>query len=152
MVHQELTLLFVYDADFSIRLRENCQKSFGSVRRDRVYCSYAEKCGTERVSVLNPASFGKLVRIIFPNVQTRRLGVRGESKYHYVDLTIREPNPNTPTEIPEKNAEATPSRQKMADKSQEKCDFITLKVVLLFVSFKSDIPFQYLATTEHHQY
>jgi regulatory factor X len=47
-------------------------------------------CGTERVSVLNPASFGKLVRIIFPNVQTRRLGVRGESKYHYVDLTVIE--------------------------------------------------------------
>ena len=37
---------------------------------------------------LNPASFGKLVRIIFPNVQTRRLGVRGESKYHYVDLSL----------------------------------------------------------------
>jgi regulatory factor X len=29
-----------------------------------------------------------LVRIIFPNVQTRRLGVRGESKYHYVDLSL----------------------------------------------------------------
>lgn len=56
-----------------------------------MYCSYAEKCGTERVSVLNPASFGKLVRAIFPNVQTRRLGVRGESKYHYVDLTLKEP-------------------------------------------------------------
>lgn len=55
-----------------------------------MYCCYAEKCGTERVSVLNPASFGKLVRIIFPNVQTRRLGVRGESKYHYVDLTVIE--------------------------------------------------------------
>lgn len=72
------------------RLKENCRKSSGSVRRDRVYCCYAEKCGTERVSVLNPASFGKLVRIIFPNVQTRRLGVRGESKYHYVDLTVIE--------------------------------------------------------------
>lgn len=76
-----------------IRLRENCRKSNASVRRDRVYCCYAEKCGTERVSVLNPASFGKLVRIIFPNVQTRRLGVRGESKYHYVDLSIIEPEP-----------------------------------------------------------
>lgn len=40
--------------------------------------------------MLNPASFGKLVRIIFPNVQTRRLGVRGESKYHYVDLSVIE--------------------------------------------------------------
>ncbi|QGA16872.1 hypothetical protein EYB26_004542 [Talaromyces marneffei] len=71
-------------------LKENCRKSSGSVRRDRVYCCYAERCGSEHVSVLNPASFGKLVRIIFPNVQTRRLGVRGESKYHYVDLTVIE--------------------------------------------------------------
>ena len=37
---------------------------------------------------LNPASFGKLVRIIFPGIQTRRLGIRGESKYHYVDLAL----------------------------------------------------------------
>lgn len=37
---------------------------------------------------LNPASFGKLVRVIFPGIQTRRLGVRGESKYHYVDLCL----------------------------------------------------------------
>lgn len=75
---------------FVFRLKENCRKSSGSVRRDRVYCCYAERCGSEHVSVLNPASFGKLVRIIFPNVQTRRLGVRGESKYHYVDLTVIE--------------------------------------------------------------
>ncbi|KAL4883268.1 hypothetical protein BJY04DRAFT_29393 [Aspergillus karnatakaensis] len=80
-----------------IWLRENCRKSSGSVRRDRVYCCYAEKCGTERVSVLNPASFGKLVRIIFPNVQTRRLGVRGESKYHYVDLTVIEEKQQKPS-------------------------------------------------------
>lgn len=66
-------------------------RSSGSVRRDRVYCCYADKCGSERVTLLNPASFGKLVRIIFPNVQTRRLGVRGESKYHYVDLSLKEP-------------------------------------------------------------
>ncbi|KAL1957661.1 hypothetical protein VTO42DRAFT_5638 [Malbranchea cinnamomea] len=90
-----------------IWLRENCRKSSGSVRRDRVYSSYAEKCGTERVSVLNPASFGKLVRIIFPNVQTRRLGVRGESKYHYVDLTIVDQNPKPQSgsgEIADNNA------------------------------------------------
>ncbi|KAI4204396.1 MAG: hypothetical protein LQ350_001152 [Teloschistes chrysophthalmus] len=40
------------------------------------------------VPPLNPASFGKLVRIIFPGIQTRRLGMRGESKYHYVDLAL----------------------------------------------------------------
>ncbi|KAJ5642885.1 DNA damage and replication checkpoint protein Rfx1 [Penicillium longicatenatum] len=91
-----------------IWLRENCRKSSGSVRRDRVYCCYAENCGTERVSVLNPASFGKLVRIIFPNVQTRRLGVRGESKYHYVDLSVIEEKQQKPAPV---NAQVVPSQR-----------------------------------------
>ncbi|ERF74778.1 hypothetical protein EPUS_04947 [Endocarpon pusillum Z07020] len=69
-------------------LQESCQRSSSSVRRDRVFQRYTARCGDERVPTLNPASFGKLVRIIFPNVQTRRLGVRGESKYHYVDLSL----------------------------------------------------------------
>ena len=69
-------------------LQENCKRSSNSVRRDKVFSRYTERCGNERVPTLNPASFGKLVRIIFPNVQTRRLGVRGESKYHYVDLSL----------------------------------------------------------------
>jgi regulatory factor X len=42
------------------------------------------------VQPLNPASFGKLVRVIFPGITTRRLGVRGESKYHYVDLALKD--------------------------------------------------------------
>ena len=71
-----------------LRLQENCQKSGGSVRRDRVFSCYAKRCGNEAVPTLNPASFGKLVRIIFSDVKTRRLGVRGESKYHYVDLSL----------------------------------------------------------------
>ena len=53
-----------------------------------MYAQYAQRCGTERVPLLNPASFGKLVRIIFPDITTRRLGMRGESKYHYVDLDL----------------------------------------------------------------
>ncbi|KAK5944663.1 hypothetical protein PMZ80_001863 [Knufia obscura] len=76
-------------------LQETCQRSSNSVRRDRVFARYTERCGNERVPTLNPASFGKLVRIIFPNVQTRRLGVRGESKYHYVDLSLV-PDDNDP--------------------------------------------------------
>lgn len=74
--------------DLSCRLAEKCKKSTNSVPRNRVFSHYATQCGTERVSPLNPASFGKLVRIIFPGIQTRRLGMRGESKYHYVDLSL----------------------------------------------------------------
>lgn len=43
--------------------------------------------------VLNPASFGKLVRVVFPSIKTRRLGVRGESKYHYCNFQLRDPPP-----------------------------------------------------------
>ena len=60
-----------------------------------MYTHYAQRCGTDRVDILNAASFGKLVRVIFPGIQTRRLGVRGESKYHYVNLTLCEDNGNT---------------------------------------------------------
>lgn len=71
-----------------LRLRSVCRTAKTSVPRNRVYSKYAERCGTDRVIPLNPASFGKLVRVIFPGIQTRRLGVRGESKYHYVDLAL----------------------------------------------------------------
>ena len=70
-----------------------CKPSDQSVPRGRVYANYVSRCGTERVTVLNPASFGKLVRVIFPDIKTRRLGVRGESKYHYCNLTLTEDQP-----------------------------------------------------------
>ena len=76
----------------SNRLKAVCRTAKTSVPRNRVYSHYATRCGTERVVPLNPASFGKLVRVIFPGIQTRRLGVRGESKYHYVDLALADDN------------------------------------------------------------
>ncbi|EOO02983.1 putative rfx dna-binding domain-containing protein [Phaeoacremonium minimum UCRPA7] len=71
-----------------------CSKGKGSVPRGRVYANYASRCATERITVLNPASFGKLVRVLFPGLKTRRLGVRGESKYHYVNFTLMEDEPD----------------------------------------------------------
>jgi regulatory factor X len=67
-----------------------CSTGKGSVPRGRVYANYASRCATERITVLNPASFGKLVRVLFPGLKTRRLGVRGESKYHYVNFQLKE--------------------------------------------------------------
>lgn len=74
-------------------LSQVCAKGKGSVPRGRVYANYASRCATERITVLNPASFGKLVRVLFPGLKTRRLGVRGESKYHYVNFTLMEDEP-----------------------------------------------------------
>jgi regulatory factor X, other len=75
------------------RINQVCSKGKGSVPRGRVYANYASRCATERITVLNPASFGKLVRVLFPGLKTRRLGVRGESKYHYVNFTLMEEQP-----------------------------------------------------------
>jgi regulatory factor X len=31
--------------------------------------------------------------VLFPGLKTRRLGVRGESKYHYVNFSLKEDQP-----------------------------------------------------------
>ncbi|RFU35900.1 hypothetical protein B7463_g440, partial [Scytalidium lignicola] len=74
-------------------INQVCSKGKGSVPRGRVYANYVSRCATERVTVLNPASFGKLVRVLFPALKTRRLGVRGESKYHYVNFSLKDDQP-----------------------------------------------------------
>lgn len=50
---------------------------------------------------MNPASFGKLVRVLFPGLKTRRLGVRGESKYHYVNFSLVEDQPEVQESQPQ---------------------------------------------------
>lgn len=78
---------------FPRRINQVCDKGKGSVTRGKVYANYVSRCATERVTVLNPASFGKLVRVLFPGLKTRRLGVRGESKYHYVNFSLKDDQP-----------------------------------------------------------
>jgi hypothetical protein len=39
---------------------------------------------------VNQASFGKLIRSVFPNLKTRRLGTRGNSKYHYYGIKVKD--------------------------------------------------------------
>ncbi|CAN3372734.1 hypothetical protein DIURU_004777 [Diutina rugosa] len=58
------------------------------VPRNRIYARYAMVCADNNLSPLSPASFGKLVRILFPNLTTRRLGMRGHSKYHYCGIRL----------------------------------------------------------------
>ncbi|KAJ2896736.1 hypothetical protein MKZ38_005264 [Zalerion maritima] len=84
-------------------INKACAKGEGSVPRGRVYANYANKCANERITVLNPASFGKLVRVLFPGLKTRRLGVRGESKYHYVKFMLLE------DQVAEKEAASQPT-------------------------------------------
>ena len=38
---------------------------------------------------VNAASFGKLIRSVFLGLRTRRIGTRGNSKYHYYGIRLK---------------------------------------------------------------
>ncbi|AOA61944.1 Transcriptional repressor [Komagataella phaffii CBS 7435] len=70
-------------------LLKTCELSADSVvARNKIYNYYASICLSNGISPLSAASFGKLVRIVFPLVTTRRLGTRGQSKYHYCGIRL----------------------------------------------------------------
>lgn len=67
----------------------SCEQSATAVvPRNRIYARYVQICADNSLKPLLPASFGKLVRILFPNLTTRRLGMRGQSKYHYCGIKL----------------------------------------------------------------
>ncbi|XP_006870829.1 PREDICTED: DNA-binding protein RFX8-like [Chrysochloris asiatica] len=55
-----------------------------------MYEIYVETCGQNAQTQVNPATFGKLVRLVFPDLGTRRLGTRGSARYHYDGICIKE--------------------------------------------------------------
>ncbi|EGW34058.1 uncharacterized protein SPAPADRAFT_70246 [Spathaspora passalidarum NRRL Y-27907] len=70
-------------------LLNSCEHSpTAVVPRNRIYARYVQVCADNSLSPLSPASFGKLVRILFPTLTTRRLGMRGQSKYHYCGIKL----------------------------------------------------------------
>ena len=42
---------------------------------------------------VNAASFGKLIRSVFLGLRTRRIGTRGNSKYHYYGIRVKSSSP-----------------------------------------------------------
>nr|XP_002710056.2 DNA-binding protein RFX8 isoform X1 [Oryctolagus cuniculus] len=60
-----------------------------SVPRCLMYEIYVETCGQNAQNQVNPATFGKLVRFVFPDLGTRRLGTRGSARYHYDGICIK---------------------------------------------------------------
>lgn len=46
-------------------------------------------CNEHTLDAVNAASFGKLIRSVFTGLRTRRLGTRGNSKYHYYGIRVK---------------------------------------------------------------
>ncbi|XP_069844520.1 DNA-binding protein RFX8 isoform X2 [Dipodomys merriami] len=66
-----------------------CTCEGSSVPRCLMYEIYMETCGQNAQDQVNPATFGKLVHLVFPDLGTRRLGTRGSTRYHYDGLYIK---------------------------------------------------------------
>ncbi|XP_017579415.1 MHC class II regulatory factor RFX1 isoform X2 [Pygocentrus nattereri] len=64
-----------------------------SLPRCTLYCHYLLHCQEAKLEPVNAASFGKLIRSVFMGLRTRRLGTRGNSKYHYYGLRIKSSSP-----------------------------------------------------------
>lgn len=60
-----------------------------SLRRSTLYNYYIHHCNEQKIETVNPASFGKLIRSVFLGLRTRRLGTRGNSKYHYYGIRVK---------------------------------------------------------------
>ncbi|KAL5250321.1 hypothetical protein ACHWQZ_G016160 [Mnemiopsis leidyi] len=60
-----------------------------SLPRCLMYSHYKQHCREHKLEPVNAASFGKIIRSIFINLKTRRLGTRGNSKYHYYGIRIK---------------------------------------------------------------
>ncbi|KAG7163304.1 Transcription factor RFX4-like 1 [Homarus americanus] len=72
-------------------LDENYEMAEGvCIPRNTLYLHYVDFCGKRSLQPVNAASFGKIIRQQFPGLTTRRLGTRGQSRYHYYGIAIRE--------------------------------------------------------------
>lgn len=60
-----------------------------SLPRSTLYYHYLAHCAGYKLDPVNAASFGKLIRSVFLGLKTRRLGTRGNSKYHYYGIRLK---------------------------------------------------------------
>ncbi|KAI9484449.1 hypothetical protein BDB00DRAFT_855519 [Zychaea mexicana] len=79
------------DSQFVLRwVQDNYQyEQDHNVPRSGMYEHYRSTCERCNASPVNSATFGKLIRHVFPEISTRRLGTRGQSKYHYCGIRRR---------------------------------------------------------------
>ncbi|KRT83867.1 hypothetical protein AMK59_4890, partial [Oryctes borbonicus] len=80
-------------------LLENYETAEGvSLPRSTLYAHYLRHCANNKLEPVNAASFGKLIRSVFLGLRTRRLGTRGNSKYHYYGIRVKPGSPLTTIE------------------------------------------------------
>ncbi|XP_065569383.1 DNA-binding protein RFX2-like isoform X3 [Artemia franciscana] len=90
-------------------LLDNYETAEGvSLPRSTLYYHYLRHCEDHKIDPVNAASFGKLIRSVFVGLRTRRLGTRGNSKYHYYGIRLKPTSslhgvPDDPSDSPRSN-------------------------------------------------
>ncbi|XP_018917044.2 DNA-binding protein RFX2 isoform X6 [Bemisia tabaci] len=92
-------------------LLENYETAEGvSLPRSTLYYHYLRHCNEHKLDPVNAASFGKLIRSVFLGLRTRRLGTRGNSKYHYYGIRIKPSSPLNSILVPLEEGSSPVSR------------------------------------------
>ncbi|KAG7197128.1 hypothetical protein KM043_007215 [Ampulex compressa] len=104
-------------------LLENYETADGvSLPRSTLYNHYLRHCSDNKLDPVNAASFGKLIRSVFLGLRTRRLGTRGNSKYHYYGIRVK---PSSPLVM--LNEDGTPRQQQNANSQAKRFKFVNQK-------------------------
>ncbi|XP_063982439.1 DNA-binding protein RFX2 isoform X2 [Diachasmimorpha longicaudata] len=104
-------------------LLENYETADGvSLPRSTLYNHYLRHCSENKLDPVNAASFGKLIRSVFLGLRTRRLGTRGNSKYHYYGIRVK---PNSPLIL--LNEDGTSRQQTSANNQTKRFKFSNQK-------------------------
>ncbi|XP_019908942.1 transcription factor RFX3 isoform X5 [Esox lucius] len=109
-------------------LLDNYETAEGvSLPRSTLYNHYLRHCQEQKLDPVNAASFGKLIRSIFMGLRTRRLGTRGNSKYHYYGIRLK---PDSPLNRLQEDMQymalrQQPVQQKQRFKSVQKVDGVS---------------------------
>ncbi|XP_063379412.1 transcription factor RFX3 [Cydia fagiglandana] len=101
-------------------LLDNYETADGvSLPRSTLYAHYLRHCSAHRLDPVNAASFGKLIRSVFVGLRTRRLGTRGNSKYHYYGIRAKASVPASPPPDPNDEKADVQDMQEARSRSAE---------------------------------
>uniref|UniRef100_A0A8C5LQL1 Transcription factor RFX3 n=1 Tax=Leptobrachium leishanense TaxID=445787 RepID=A0A8C5LQL1_9ANUR len=135
-------------------LLDNYETAEGvSLPRSTLYNHYLRHCQEHKLDPVNAASFGKLIRSIFMGLRTRRLGTRGNSKYHYYGIRVK---PDSPLNRLQEDMQymamrQQPMQQKQRYKSMQKVDGVGDGFAGSGPQGSSSVEQTVIAQSQHHQ-
>ncbi|XP_072295176.1 DNA-binding protein RFX2 isoform X2 [Eucyclogobius newberryi] len=135
-------------------LLDNYETAEGvSLPRCSLYNHYLRHCQEQKLDPVNAASFGKLIRSVFMGLRTRRLGTRGNSKYHYYGIRVKPDSPlNRLTEDTQYMAmRQQPVHQKQRFKPLQKVDGMSDSLCGSSQHCSSTPEQSVAAQSQHHQ-